>query len=101
MNIQGLRKRKTPFGRRPANQRLWDPLSSYSRNGILNLGLSRNWVRIMYPCVPIFFMIYMMQPVVYGIIDLKYNNNYQWEGIYHKFGSTRMVYSDQAITRLA
>ena len=101
MNIQGLRKRKTPFGRRPANIRLWDPLSAYSRNGILHLGLSRNWVRFVFPMIPMFFMVYMMEPVVWGIIDLKYNNNYQWEGIYHKFGSTRMVYSDQSITRLA
>ena len=48
-----------------------------------------------------FFCIYLMQPVIHGIVDLKYNNNYQWEGIYHKFGSTRMVFTDQTITRLA
>ena len=76
MNIQGLRKRKHPFGRRVANQRLWDPLSGVFRNGILNIGLSRNYVRFVFPCIPMFFLIYMMQPVIHGTIDLKYNNNY-------------------------
>ena len=100
-NIQGLRKRKTPWGRNVANKRLWDPFSGVFRNGILNVGLSRNWARLVYPCVPMFLMIYLMQPVIYGTIDLKYNNNYQCEGIYHKFGAIRMPYVDQSVTRLA
>ena len=101
MNIQGLRKRKVPWGRKLASERLWDPFSSVHRNGMMNLNLSRNYVRLMYPAIPMFFMIYMMEPVIYGIIDLKYNNNYQWEGIYHKFGSIRCPYADNTITRLA
>ena len=93
-DIQGLRKRKVVWGKNVANRRLWDPFSGVFRNGILNIGLSRNYVRLMYPMVPMFLMIYLMQPVIYGVIDLKYKNNYQWEGIYHKFGSTKLPYCD-------
>jgi len=90
-----------PFAIRPSNYRLWDRLGSYERNGMINQQLSRNWVRFIYPAVPMFFMIYLLQPVIYGIIQHDYYANYQWEGIYHKYGKDRMVYCDNTITRLA
>ena len=55
----------------------------------------------MYPAVPMFFFIYLGQPVIHGTVYNKDYLNYQWETIYHKYGSTKMIYSDNTITRLA
>ena len=101
LEIPGLRKKKKPFTKTPANKRLWQSWSSFERNGMLNVGLSRNWVRIIFPAVPMFFFIYCFEPVIYGTIDIQHYANYQWEGIYYKCGSDRITQCDQSITRLA
>ena len=85
MDIQGLHKKSTPFSRKPANKLLWAPFASFERNGFLNVGLSRNWVRLVFPAVPIFFFIYMLQPVLHGHCYNMHYNNYQWVPVYHKF----------------
>ena len=94
MEIPGLRKKKTAFSGKPANKLWWQPLGSMERNGMVNVFPQRNWARFIFPAVPMFFFIYMMQPVIHG--DLYYNhyNNYQWESVYHKYGSQRCVYVD-------
>merc|ERR1719361_3342130 len=51
---------------------------------MLNVGLSRNWARLVFPAVP----------VIYGNIDIMHYANYQWEGIYYKYGSDRMSQCD-------
>lgn len=58
-DIPGLRKKKVAFGRKPNNRRFMASWISYERNGILNLGLSRNWTRIAFPFVPLFLFMYM------------------------------------------
>ena len=100
-DIPGLRKKKRAFSAKPTNTRWWSPFSSYERNGYLNIGLSRNWVRIAFPCVPLFFIMYMWQPIVHGTIYNQHYNNYQWEGIYYKYTANRMPMVDNTITRLA
>ena len=101
MEIPGLRKKRTPFSASPSNQRWWAPFMSYERNGILNIGLSRNWVRLAFPLLPLFFFVYMWEPILHGTIYIQQYNNFQWEGVYYKFGSNRPVYTDNTITRLA
>lgn len=101
MDIPGLRKKKTAFSVKPANKRLWQPFGSFERNGMVNLMPSRNWARFVWPLVPAFFFTYMLQPVLHGHVYNMHYNNYQWEGIYHKMGSNRMIYADNTITRLA
>ena len=101
LEIPGLRKKKTPFSKTPVNKRYWQSWSSLERNGMLNVGLSRNWVRLIFPAVPMFFAVYCMEPVIYGTIDIQHYANYQYEGVYYKFGSDRMPQVDQSITRLA
>ena len=66
-NIPGLRKKKTPFVEAPSSFRWWQSLGSMTRDGQVNMGLSRNWVRFMFPIMPAFFMIYMMNPVIHGV----------------------------------
>lgn len=68
MNIPGLRKKKVAFSTKPNNKAWWQTWSSVERNGFLNVGLSRNWVRLAFPCVPMFFFFYMLQPVIHGTI---------------------------------
>ena len=100
-DIPGLRKKKKAFAARPANTRWYASFISYERNGFLNVGLSRNWVRVVFPLVPLFFFTYMWQPVIYGNIYNQHFNNFQWETVYFKYGSSRPVYTDNTITRLA
>jgi hypothetical protein len=101
MEIPGLRKKRVAFSTRPANKRYWSPLGSMERNGMVNVFPSRNWARFIFPTVPMFFFIYMLQPVIHGVIYMKHYNNYQWETVYHKYGSNQMPYCDNTITRLA
>ena len=100
-DIPGLRKKKKAFSAKPSNRRWWAPFTSYERNGYLNLGLSRNWTRIAFPMLPLFWMCYMWQPVIHGNIYNQHYNNYQWEGVYYKYSGVKMIYNDQTITRLA
>ena len=101
-DIQGLRKKKIAFGAKPVSRtRWWNPYSSYERNGHINVGLSRNFSRLMFPFVPLFLMFYICQPLIHGNIYIKHYNNFQWDSIYHKFSKNRQVYTDQTITRLA
>ncbi len=100
-DIPGLRKKKKAFSAKPANRRWWASFSSYERNGILNVGLSRNWTRIAFPALPLFWMMYMWQPVIHGNIYNQHFLNYQWEGIYYKYTANKMSYTDNTITRLA
>ena len=65
-NIPGLRKKKHAFGAKPNNRVWWSSFSSFERNGYINVGLSRNYVRIFYPLLPMTFLVYFMQPVVSG-----------------------------------
>lgn len=101
MDIPGLRKKKTPFAKTPNNKRIWEPLASFERNGMINIGLSRNWVRFMFPMVVPFLFVYIALPIIHGNINVKHYRNYQWTGVYHKYGADRMPMVDQSITRLA
>ena len=101
MDIPGLRKKKTPFSARPANKNLWQSFGSFERNGMVNVFPQRNWLRFVYPAVPMFFFIYMMEPVLHGEIYYQHYQNYQWESAYHKYGTNRPPFADQTITRLA
>ena len=65
-NIPGLRRKRVAFQPEPSSFRWWQALGSFERNGVVNIGLSRNFVRFMYPIVPAFFYIYIMQPVIHG-----------------------------------
>ena len=75
-DIPGLRKKKKAFSLKPSNKRLWAPLASYERNGYLNAGLSRNWVRFAFPALPLFWMAYMWQPLIHGNIYNMHHNNF-------------------------
>ena len=101
MNIPGLRKKKVAFAVKPNNKVWWQSWSSLERNGMLNVGLSRNWPRLMFPMVPMFFFFYSLQPVIHGTVYKQAYNNYQWETVYHKYGANRITYVDNTITRLA
>ena len=101
LDIPGLRKKKTPFAATPNNRRLWEAFSSFERNGQINVGLSRNFVRLIFPTIPVFFMVYMASPVIHGKINNDHYMNYQWRGVYFKYGSDRLPMVDQSITRLA
>ena len=76
MNIPGLRKKKHPFRPAPSSFRWYEPFGSYERNGVLNVGLSRNFVRLVYPLVPAFFFIYIMEPVIHGHTYIMHYGNY-------------------------
>ena len=99
--IPGLRRKNVPFSEKPSNKRYWAPFISYERNGLLNIGLSRNWTRLAFPILPVFFIIYMWEPLTHGHVYIQHFNNFQWEGVYYKYGSNRPLYTDQTITRLA
>ena len=101
LEIPGLRRKKVAFSPKPSNSRYWAPFTSFERNGVLNIGLSRNWTRIAFPILPVIFFIYMWNPLIHGNIYIMHNHNFQWEGVYYKYGSNRPVYTDQTITRLA
>lgn len=70
LNIPGLRRKKNPFTKSPANKQLWESLGSFERNGMLNVGLSRNWVRFIFPMVPAFLLVYMAQPIIHGTVGI-------------------------------
>jgi len=101
LDIPGLRKKKTPFAATPNNKRLWDAWGSFERNGMINQGLSRNFVRIVFPAVPVFLFVYMVSPVIHGVVNNQQYLNYQWQGVYFKYGGDRLPMVDQSITRLA
>ena len=101
LDIPGLRKKKTPFSATPNNKRLWDAFSSFERNGMINVGLSRNIVRLLFPTVPVFFFIYMMQPIIHGTVNIQHYNNYSYKTVYHKFQQEKIPYTDNTITRIA
>ena len=101
LDIPGLRKKKTPFSTTPNNKRMWEAWSSFERNGQINVGLSRNFVRLVFPVIPCFFFVYMMAPVIHGKVNDQAYMNYQWEGVYFKYGGDRTPMVDNTITRLA
>ena len=68
MEIPGLRKKKTAFSVKPNNKRLWQTLGSFERNGMLNVFPSRNWPRLIWPAVPMFFFAYLLQPAIHGTV---------------------------------
>ena len=68
---------------------------------MLNLMLSRNWARFVYPMVPVFFFVYCMKPLIQGNIDVKHYQNYQHESVYYKYGANRPVNGENTITRIA
>ena len=43
----------------------------------------------------------MMSPVIHGNINNMHYMNYQWTGVYFKYGADRLPMVDQSITRLA
>ena len=100
-NIPGLRKKKIMYGSKPSSHRWWNSWSSLERNGMLNVGISRNYTRLMFPMVPMFFFFYIGQPIIHGNIYIKHYNNFQWEAAYYKLGTNRVLFTDQTITRLA
>ena len=100
-NIQGLRKKTLAFSKKPSSHRWWNAYSSYERNGMLNVGISRNFTRLLYPFAPVFLMFYVAQPIIHGTIYIKHYNNFQWEAQYFKFSKNRPLFTDQSITRIA
>jgi hypothetical protein len=100
-DIQGLRKKRAPFIRKPNNKAWYASYASFERNGMLNIGLSRNWVRLAFPAVPMFFFFYIGQPIIHGTVYIQHYNNFQWNPVYHKFQSMRMIYCDNTISRIA
>ena len=87
MDIQGLRKKKVAFRAKPNNRRWMHSWGSFERNGMLNVGLSRNFVRLMFPTVPLFLFAYSLQPAIHGTVYNQAYNNFQWETVYHKYGA--------------
>jgi hypothetical protein len=75
-DIQGLRKKRVPFGLKPSNQRYWSPYSTLERNGMINVGITKNFVRLMFPFVPMFFFFYIAQPIIHGNIYIMHYNNF-------------------------
>ena len=67
--IAGLRKKKTPFSVMPNNRTLWDSFSTFERNGMINVGISRNWARLVWPTVPVFLFVYLAFPMIQGHVD--------------------------------
>ena len=100
-DIQGLRKKKTAFAKKPVTFKWWHAFATFERNGQLNIGLSRNWVRLVFPMMPMFLFMYVWQPILHGTIYIKHYNNFQWEALYFKFSMNRPLFTDQTITRLA
>ena len=76
MDIPGLRKKKVAFSTKPNNRSLWQTFSSFERNGMVNIGLSRNWPRLIFPMVPMFFFMYMLQPAIHGVVYIQSYNNF-------------------------
>merc|ERR1712004_144773 len=103
MNIPGLRKKKNPFAATPNNWRhpIFESWSSLERNGMLNQGLSRNWVRTAFPGAVLFLFVYIWQPLIHGNIYVKYFNNYSFETVYYKYQTNRMPMVENTITRIA
>ena len=77
LDIAGLRKKKTPFAVKPNNRGLWESFSTFERNGMINVGISRNWARLIWPTVPVFFFVYMAYPMLRGHQDNEQYMNYQ------------------------
>merc|ERR1712226_958773 len=100
MDIKGLRRKKYAFQAKPNNRALWQSWGPFERNGFLNVGLSRNWPRLMFPMMPMFLFVYSLQPALHGTTYNQAYNNYQWETVYHKYGSNRICYVDNTITRI-
>ena len=101
LEIPGLRRKRVAFSCTPSHKRWWDPLSSMERNGMVNVFPQRNWARFIFPTVPMFFFFYMLQPAIHGTVYNKHYENFQTESVYHKYGSIRMPYCDNTISRLA
>jgi len=76
MDISGLRKKKAPFSAKPNNRGLWQAYSSFERNGMINVGLSANWVRLVMPTVPVFLAVYICYPMIRGHVDNQQYMNY-------------------------
>ncbi len=68
-DIAGLRKKKTPFSVKPNNRTLWDSFSTFERNGMINVGISRNWARLVWPTIPVFLFVYQAYPLIHGHVD--------------------------------
>ena len=100
-NIPGLRKKNVPFLEKPVSGRWYRKFHSYERNGVLNWGLSANWVRIVFPIVPLFLFVYTIGPCLNGTQYIQQNCNYQWESVYPKFNGVRMPNMFSTITRIA
>ena len=98
-NIQGLRKKVAPFAKKPSTHRWYHPFATLERNGQLNVGITRNFVRFMFPIVPMFFFFYIGQPVIHGNIYVKHYDNFQWDSLYFKFSMNRPLFTDQTITK--
>ena len=98
-NIQGLRKKRVAFGAKPSTHRWYHPFATLERNGQINLMITRNFVRFVFPMVPMFFFFYLGQPVIHGNIYIKHYNNFQWDALYFKFSMNRPLFTDQTITR--
>ena len=66
---------------------------------MINIGITKNFVRFMFPFVPMFFFFFIAQPIIHGNIYIMHYNNFQWESIYFKFTMNRPLFTDQTITR--
>ena len=49
--MEGLRKKIAPFAKKPSTHRWYHPFATLERNGQLNVGITRNFVRFMFPIV--------------------------------------------------
>ena len=100
-NIPGLRRKNSPFIRKPASHRWYRRWHSYERNGVMNWGVSMNWTRLVFPIVFVFYCTYMFQPVLHGSIYINQFNNYQYETVYAKMNWNKAPMMLQTITRIA
>ena len=101
MNIPGLRKRAAPGAQLITSKRWWRPFHSFERNGVLNWGIQRNWVRFSWPFLPLFWCFYTMHPLLHGVVYKQQYNNYQWEGGYLKTTLARPPPMEQSLVRIA
>ena len=68
---------------------------------MLNLMLSRNWVRGVFPLIPAFCFVYMFSPVIHGNVNIMHYQNYSFDTVYYKYASNRMPMVENTITRIA
>ena len=101
-NIPGLRKKAVPFLTKPSTvARAWHPWATYERNGAINIGITRNYSRLVFPGVAIFLIYYVGGNINYGTIYVNWLNNFQHEAVYFKYTRNRHLNIDVSYGKVA